>query len=74
MTTNTPQVKIVNAKTGIEIVRDANEAELAQMKKDAQEAILLEKAFKDRKAAKAQAQAKLEALGLTPADLRALGI
>ena len=74
MTTNTPQVKIVNAETGIEIVRDANEVELAQMQKDAQEAILLEKAFKDRKTAKAQAEAKLEALGLTPADLRALGI
>lgn len=72
--TNIPQVKIVNAETGIEIVRDANEVELAQMEKDAQEAILLEKAFENRKAAKAQAEAKLEALGLTPADLRALGL
>jgi arginine/ornithine N-succinyltransferase beta subunit len=74
MTTNTPQVKIVNAETGIEIVRDANEVELAQMQKDAQEAILLEKAFEDRKAAKAQAEAKLAALGLTTDDLKALGI
>lgn len=33
MTTNKPQVKIVNAETGVEIVRDANEVELAQMQK-----------------------------------------
>jgi hypothetical protein len=74
MTTNTPQVKIVNAETGIEIVRDADEGELAQMQKDAQEAILLEKALEDRKAAKATAEAKLAALGLTADDLKALGL
>lgn len=74
MTTNKPQVKIVNAETGVEIVRDANEVELAQMQKDAQEAILLEKAFEDRKAAKAAAETKLAALGLTADDLKALGL
>ena len=30
-----PQVKIVNAETGEEIIRDANEQELAQMEIDA---------------------------------------
>ena len=33
-TTNTPQVKIVNAETGEEIIRDANAEELAQMQAD----------------------------------------
>jgi len=51
MTNNKPQVKIVNASTGEEIVRDANAEELAQLKKDADNAT----------AAKADAQAKATA-------------
>ena len=48
---NTPQVKIVNAETGEEIIRDANADEIAQIKLDADNA----------KAEKAEAQAKAEA-------------
>jgi hypothetical protein len=62
MTTTKPQVKIVNVETGEEIVRDANAAEIAQIKLDAA----------DAKAAKAEVEAKetqrqaiLDRLGLT---------
>lgn len=69
-----PQVKIVNIETGEEIVRDANAEELAQMEKDAASwaAELVAKA--EAEAKKAAAEAKLEALGLTTSDLRALGL
>jgi hypothetical protein len=69
-----PQVKIVNSQTGEEIVRDANAEELAQMEKDAASyaAELVAKA--EAEAKKAAAEAKLEALGLTADDLRALGL
>lgn len=68
------QVKIVNTETGEEIVRDANSEELAQMEKDAASwaAELVAKA--EAEAKKAAAEAKLEALGLTTSDLRALGL
>ena len=47
--TNTSQVKIINVKTGEEIVRDANAEEIAQMQLDADNAIL-EKAEAETKA------------------------
>jgi hypothetical protein len=57
MTKSIPQVKIVNAKTGEEIIRDANAEELAQMEIDNQELL-------QRKAeAEAKAQAKADLLG-----------
>ena len=74
----TLKVTEVNAETGESIVRDATEAEIAQIQKDAieQEKINAAKAQAEAEAAakKAAAEAKLEALGLTPADLKALGL
>lgn len=69
----TPQIKLVNATTGEEIIRDMNNQELEQYQ--------LDKALEDSKketlalkaAAKATAEAKLAALGLNPDDLKALG-
>ena len=71
---NKAQVKIVNTATGEEIARDANAEELAQMEKDAASwaAELVAKA--EAEAKKAQAEAKLAALGLTSDDLKALGL
>jgi len=60
-----PQIKIVNVATGKETVREMNEKELAQ--KEIDEAIA--KAQIEEEAARV---AKLEALGLTADDLRAL--
>lgn len=69
-----PQIKIVNAKTGEETVRDANAEELAQMEIDAASSAA-RKAEEETKAnAKASAEGKLAALGLTLDDLRALGL
>lgn len=69
-----PQVKIVNVETGEEIIRDANEAELEQIAKDASEAEARKLAQEQAEAKRLAAEAKLEALGLTPADLAALGL
>jgi hypothetical protein len=62
MTKSKPQVKIVNAETGEEIVRDATAEEIAQMKIDADTAIA-EKAEAEAKSA--TKQAILDRLGLT---------
>lgn len=57
-----PQIKIVNAETGEEIIRDMNDAELAQLEIDR----ATDKAKADEAAAKAQAKADLLAkLGIT---------
>jgi len=67
--TSLPQVKIVNAETGEEIVRDANAEELAQMEIDAA----------TNAAAQAEAEAKatakaalLERLGITAEEAQLL--
>jgi hypothetical protein len=71
---NKLQIAIINADTGEEIIRDATDAEIAQMAKDKAEADK-EKAEAEVKAqAKATAEGKLAALGLTTDDLRALGL
>ena len=69
MTTTKPQVKIVNATTGEEIVRDANAEEIAQMELDAANA----------EAQKAEAEAKettkaaiLDRIGLTADELKTI--
>jgi hypothetical protein len=69
-----PQVKIVNAETGEEVIRDMNAEELAQWEID--KANLLAKQQTEESAAQAKetAQAKLAALGLTVNDLKALGL
>ena len=69
-----PQVKIVDSATGEEVVRDANAAEIAQMQSDKLLNDELNKIEADAQAAKADAQSKLAALGLTPDDLKALGL
>ena len=69
-----PQVKIVDSATGEEVVRDANAAELAQMQADKLLNDELNKIEADAQAAKSDAQSKLAALGLTPDDLKALGL
>ena len=71
---STPQVKIVNAETGEEIIRDANAEEIAQMAKDKAEAEAKVAVAEAKATAKATAEGKLAALGLTVNDLRALGL
>lgn len=67
--TNKPQVKIVNAETGEETIRDANAEELAQMEIDA----ALAAAKKAEAEAKAQAKAELlKRLGITEDEARLL--
>ena len=69
-----PTVKIVNAETGEEIIRDMNAEELTQWEID--KATSVERLAKELQAqsAKEAAQAKLAALGLTTDDLKALGL
>jgi len=62
MTKSKPQVKIVNAETGEEIVRDANAEELAQIELDAANAAARKA---EAEAKQAQRQAILDRLGLT---------
>lgn len=64
-----PQVKIVNAETGEEIIRDANAEELAQMEIDAANAAN-EKAQAEAKAA--AKQAILDRIGLTADELKTI--
>ena len=67
--TNKPQVKIFNAETGEEIIRDANEQELAQMEIDNANAATR----KAEAEAKAQAKAALLAqLGITAEQAKLL--
>jgi hypothetical protein len=72
--TNKPQVKIVNAETGEEIIRDANAEELAQMAIDKAKVDERQAEAEAKAQAKATAEGKLAALGLTTDDLRALGL
>ena len=66
---NKPQVKIVNAETGEEIIRDANEQELAQIEIDTANAL----ARKAKEEAKAQAKADLlSKLGITETEAELL--
>lgn len=60
-----PEIKIVDLKTGKETIREMNEKELAQMELDAANA-------QAQAEAKAASLSKLEALGLTAEDLRAI--
>lgn len=66
--------KIVNVETGEETWRDLTPEELSEIAKAQEEAAIeIEKAQKAAEA-KAIAEAKLEALGLTSDDLKALGL
>ena len=66
---NKPQVKIVNALTGKEIVRDANAEELAQMELDAAETTRIKL---DEAAKAAEKAALLNRLGMTAEEARLL--
>ncbi len=65
----TPQVKIVNAQTGEEIIRDMNEAELAQLDIDKAAAEAQIQAIEEKAAAKA---ALLSRLGMTEDEAKLL--
>jgi len=69
-----PQVQEINALTGEIVVRDYTAAELAEVEQAILEQKFLDEAKIDALAKKAAAEAKLAALGLTPDDLRALGL
>jgi hypothetical protein len=69
-----PQVKIVNAETGEEVIRDMNAEELAQWQADKDDEQAKADAKEEAENAKNAAQAKLAALGLTADDLKALGL
>jgi len=69
-----PQIKEYNCETQKEIIRDATDAEIAQMAKDKTEAETRQAEAEAKAQAKIAAEAKLAALGLTTDDLRALGL
>jgi hypothetical protein len=67
-------IKIVNAETGEELERSMTAEEFAQWEADKAEAQAKAEAEAQAASAKAAAEAKLEALGLTAGDLKALGL
>ena len=69
-----PQIKIVDATNGEEIVRDATANEIAQLATDKTESEARQSEANAKAQAKATAEGKLAALGLTTDDLRALGL
>lgn len=69
-----PQIKEYNCETQEEIIRDATDAEIAQMAKDKAEADAIKAEAEAKEQAKTTAEGKLAALGLTTDDLRALGL
>jgi hypothetical protein len=69
-----PQVKEVNCTTHEEIVREMNDEEFANYQSDVARYEAKIEAWAQAEAAKATAEAKLAALGLTADDLKALGL
>lgn len=63
-----------NIETDEYIIRDMTDEEIKQRKKDELESELKMQQFADAAAKKAAAEAKLEALGLSADDLKALGL
>jgi hypothetical protein len=68
------KIQEIDVTSGEEIVRDMNAEELAQYESDQAEAEEIAKKQAEAKTAKTVAEAKLEALGLTANDLKALGL
>jgi hypothetical protein len=68
-----PIIRIHNAETNEIIDREMNEQEYAVYEKDLELSAKIAEEKTEAIAAKAAAEAKLEALGLTPEDLKALG-
>ena len=69
-----PLIKIYNCETNETIEREMNAQEYAQYELDQLAAVQLKAAMETKTAAQTAAQAKLEALGLTADDLKALGL
>jgi hypothetical protein len=69
-----PQIKVVNTETGEELIRDATPAEITQIELDIASYTAKQVAEEAKAQAKAVAEGKLAALGLTTDDLRALGL
>jgi hypothetical protein len=69
MTTTKPQVKIVNCETGEEIIRDATNAEIAQIAKDKAETDARKVEAEAKETAKA---AILDRIGLTADELKTI--
>ena len=67
-------IKIVNSLTGEEIEREMTAQELNQWNADKAQFAAKQQVVENAAAAKAAAQSKLEALGLTTDDLKALGL
>ena len=68
-----PIIRIHNAETNEIIDREMNEQEYAVYEKDLELSAKIAQQKTEAIAAKAAAEAKLKALGLTPEDLKALG-
>ena len=69
-----PMIRIHNLETDEVIDREMTDGEFAQYELDKAKSEEAAKAEEDKAIAKAAAEAKLEALGLTPDDLKALGL
>ena len=69
MTKSKPQVKIVNCETGEEIIRDATNAEIAQIAKDKAETDARKVEAEAKEIAKA---AILDRIGLTADELKTI--
>lgn len=69
-----PMVRIHNTETNEIIDREMNDDEFSQYVKDFESHRILQEHIKETETAKAAAEAKLEALGLTADDLKALGL
>jgi len=69
-----PTIRIHNIETDEVIDREMTDVEFAQYKIDKVKAEEVAKAEEDKAIAKATAEAKLAALGLTTEDLKALGL
>jgi len=69
-----PTIKLVNASTGEEIEREMNAEELAQWEKDKAKVEAKIQIEAQATVAKAAAEAKLVALGLTSDEIKALGL
>jgi ribosomal protein L14E/L6E/L27E len=69
-----PIIKIVNATTGEEIEREMTSQEFARWNAEVTKNLERKELESQAQAAKAAAEAKLAALGLTTEDLKALGL
>ena len=69
-----PTVKFFDVETNEELIREMNDEEYAVHLKVVEKAEHNLAKFNEAQAAKAAAEAKLEALGLTADDLKSLGL